>query len=322
LLPHITTNNVARDVDRIRASLGEQRISYLGYSYGVYLGAVYASMFPERTDRFVLDSALGVKGMDHTWSRRFGLGFELRFPDFAKWAATQNDTYGLGRTPHEVRAKYFELAERLDAQPVNGVNGSTFRGLTFAFVFSDATFSFLAQYWQAADQGTVFPFPPPPGDFSGILALACNQPTWPRDVQSYQRSVAQDRRTFPMLGAATANIWPCAFWPFQPEAPARISDRGPTNILIVENLRDPGSPFPGALENRLALGNRARNLTIDEGGHMAYLFNTNACANSFVSTFLAGNADPVDAFCRNDGSTPQRAATPLGAPALAGLMLR
>ncbi|MYU19592.1 alpha/beta fold hydrolase, partial [Streptomyces sp. SID8361] len=57
-LKHITTRNTARDMDLLRAVLGEKKVSYFGYSYGTYLGAVYTQMFPGRADRFVLDSAV------------------------------------------------------------------------------------------------------------------------------------------------------------------------------------------------------------------------------------------------------------------------
>ncbi|GAA2912321.1 hypothetical protein GCM10011428_28780 [Streptomyces violaceus] len=58
VLPHATTRNTARDMDVVRAALGERRISYLGYSYGSYLGEVYTTMFPGRTDRVVLDGVI------------------------------------------------------------------------------------------------------------------------------------------------------------------------------------------------------------------------------------------------------------------------
>ncbi|MGH8186976.1 MAG: alpha/beta fold hydrolase, partial [Steroidobacteraceae bacterium] len=68
LLPFITTRNTARDMDRLRQALGEQKISYLGYSYGTYLGTVYAQLFPTRTDRFVLDSAVNPNAV---WRTQF-----------------------------------------------------------------------------------------------------------------------------------------------------------------------------------------------------------------------------------------------------------
>lgn len=301
LLPHITTANVARDMDRIRAALGERKISYLGYSYGVYLGAIYSSLFPGRTDRVVLDSAVGPGGADYTWSRRFALGFEIRFPDFARFAAARNATYGLGSTPREVRAKFFELAGRLDKRPVGGVDGASFRFQTFSLLFTDASFPSLAELWKGLDQGIAggrrlaqqdeF-------DFSGLLHLACNDSNWPSDVRVYQRNVARDRVRLPMFGAAGANIWACAFWPSEQLEPTpKISSRGPSNIMIVQNLRDPGTPIPGALQMRHALGDRARLLTVNQGGHLVYLFGHNSCANDRTTTYLVEGKRPADSFC-------------------------
>lgn len=99
VLPHLTTANTARDLDRIRAALGEEKTSFLGYSYGTALGAAYASMFPERSDRIVLDSNIGDTHLDRDGMRRYALGMEQTFPDFARWAAARHHSYGLGRTP-------------------------------------------------------------------------------------------------------------------------------------------------------------------------------------------------------------------------------
>nr|WP_234435489.1 alpha/beta fold hydrolase [Streptomyces sp. NRRL B-24051] len=84
-LRHFTTANTARDLDRIRDALGEEKTSYLGYSYGTALGATYASMFPERSDRVVLDSNIGDTHLDRDGMRRYALGMEQTFPDFANW---------------------------------------------------------------------------------------------------------------------------------------------------------------------------------------------------------------------------------------------
>lgn len=92
MLPHTTTANTARDMDRIRAAVGEPELSYLGASYGSYLGAGYATMFPGRTDRVVLDSNLGPGGYDYAATRSFAPGMEERFPDFAAFAAAHPGT--------------------------------------------------------------------------------------------------------------------------------------------------------------------------------------------------------------------------------------
>jgi pimeloyl-ACP methyl ester carboxylesterase len=299
LLPHITTRDVAMDLDRIRAALGERRISYLGFSFGAYLGAVYSTMFPQRTDRVVLDSNPGPGGLDYAWSRRFAEGFEQLFPDFARWLAANDAAYHQGSTPEAVRAKYFELAARFDEVPAGDLTGALFRWLTYSLVQSTASYGFLAQIWQAAEQGPVQRPPLPPGfDFSGLLALACNQGTWPTEVNTYRGAVNRDRERFPLFGAAAANVWACAFWPVTPDAPAvRITDRGPSNILMVQNIRDNGTAFSGALRTRAALGNRARMIAVDQGGHLAYLHGVNACANDLTSAYLAGGERPGDRVC-------------------------
>src|SRR6185503_834853 len=117
VLPFITTANTARDLDRIRAALGEPRISYLGYSYGTYLGAVYRTLYPHRADRLVLDSSYDPALSRYQQLRLPALGTELRLPEFADWAAARDDRYHLGTTPRAVLEAYDTLTARLDAAP-------------------------------------------------------------------------------------------------------------------------------------------------------------------------------------------------------------
>ncbi|WP_436760030.1 alpha/beta hydrolase [Streptosporangium sp. V21-05] len=297
MLPHVTTANTARDMDRIRAALGEPRLSYLGGSYGTYLGAVYATMFPGRGDRIVLDSSLGPRGYGVTAMRSFARGMQDRFPDFAAFVSARPE-YGLGTTPEQVTAKYFELAERLEAAPVQGVDGTLFRGITFDRLYSDATMPLLAETWRALD--TDRPLPPGPPLTAPENATAsryhviCGDSRWPRTVRRYQKNVAADRLRYPMLGGSTANVGPCAFWPDgRAEPPVRIGDRGPSNVLMVQNERDPGTPLADARELRRAFGKRATMVTADQGGHGVYPFGPNTCAKDAVTRFLTDGRRPA-----------------------------
>ncbi|MFD4787211.1 alpha/beta hydrolase [Streptomyces sp. NPDC058459] len=297
LLPHIGTANTARDMDRIRVALGERRLSYMGTSYGTHLGAAYASMFPARGDRIVLDSNLGPGGYDVRAMRLFGPGLEKRFPDFAKYVASHPE-YGLGKTPRQVRATYFKLARRLEKKPVEGVDGMAFRGLTFDRLYADASMPALAKSWQALNSGRPLPAEPPyPGVeqiMSARFAVICGDTTWPRTIREYQRNVAIDRKRYPMLGGSSANITPCAYWPGEwVKKPVRISDHGPSNVLMVQNERDPGTPLAGARQMRRALGKRAVMVTADQGGHGAYPFGRNTCANSAVTQYLTSGQRPA-----------------------------
>lgn len=297
MMPHTTTANTARDMDRIRAALGESKLSFLGASYGTYLGAVYTTLFPQRSDRFVLDSNLGPGGYDISAMRRFARGLDDRFPDFAAYAAAHPE-YGLGTTPEQVTAKFFELAKRLDAKPVHGIDGTLFRGMTFERLYVDALMPVLAKAWQSLDAGRPLPPEPPLEGMENLMAsrfaVVCGDSRWPETVREYQRNVAIDRVKHPMLGGTTASIGPCAFWPDERvEPPVEIGDSGPSNVLMVQNERDPGTPLAGAKKLRRAFGDRATMVTADQGGHGVYPFSRNTCAKDAVTTFLTTGQRPA-----------------------------
>ncbi|UOZ03602.1 alpha/beta hydrolase [Amycolatopsis sp. WQ 127309] len=304
MLPFVTTANTARDVDRIRAALGAPKLSYYGASYGTYLGAVYTTLYPDRSDRIVLDSSLGPDGYDVEALRSQGLGFETRFPDFAKLAAADPGRYGLGATPAAVTAKYFELTGRLDRTPAQGYDGTTFRAITAFALRSDALLPGLATLWHELDTGRPASArsgaAAPAGDNfpASYLAVVCGDSRWPQSVGTYQRNVAVDRIRYPKYGPFTANIRPCAFWPAPAEPRVRITGRGPSTVLMVQNLRDPATPLPDALRLRAAFGDRARMVTVDQGGHGVYLFAANKCGTTAVTGYFATGRRPAhDAFC-------------------------
>src|SRR3954451_4818600 len=152
----MTTENRARDMDRIRSALGEQEISYYGYSYATYMGAVYLSLFPRRGERFALDSVVSPRAIWRDTYRRMGRAVEVRFPDFTRFAAERNEVYGLGTTDGEVRATYFNLASRLDTAPVTlpdgqVIDGNLFRATTYVALYSDTMFPGLAELWRLLD---------------------------------------------------------------------------------------------------------------------------------------------------------------------------
>ncbi|MEU4686601.1 alpha/beta hydrolase [Streptomyces xinghaiensis] len=302
MLPHVSTANTARDMDRIRAALGESKISYFGGSYGTYLGAVFTTLFPGKSDRIVLDSNLGPKGYDVSAARLFGRGMEDRFPDFAKYAAAHPE-YGLGGTQEQVRRKFHALAERLEKKPAQGYDGARFRTDTFSKLYLDSNMPLVAKTWQALDTGRPLPPSPPTPDAENATSsryhVTCNDSRWPSAIRVYQRNTAVDREKYPMIGGSTANIGPCAFWPDERTEPqVRIGDRGPSNVLMVQNERDPGTPLAGAKKLREAFGKRATMVTADQGGHGLYPNAANTCANDAVTTYLTTGKRPAhDVAC-------------------------
>ena len=318
VLPFITTANTARDMDRIRQALGEQRLSYWGGSYGTYLGATYASLFPKRTDRVVLDSAIDPARIWYGVFRQQSAGIAVRFPDAARYAADHADQVKFGSTPAAVTRSYLKLAARLDTQPakVPGTStvmtGDMFRYVTTLLLFQDATFPPLTQAWRATadlaaghatDQETgalqqtlamVSPSattsPGVPGDnaIAAAYAVACDDVRWPGNLHAYARNVAEDRKSYPLSAGSPANLWPCAFWPTKPvEHPVTIADHGPRNILILQNKRDPAATLDSGLGMHKALGARSTLVTVDAGGHGVYgTQGPQACSTKATDAFL------------------------------------
>jgi len=299
LLRHVSTANMARDLDSIREALGEEKASYLGYSYGSALGAAYVSMFPDTADRVVLDSNVGDTHLDQAGLRRFAQGFEQTFPDFARWAAKRHAAYGLGTTPAQVRANYLETAERLDREPLLGVDGALFRQVVFGGLYSPLSYGRTAQTWQSLAEGDagsartqLDEASPLSNALSVFIASTCNDSEWPEDVRSYRKAVAEDRTRFPLFGAASANIVPCAYWSEPVEPPVRIAAEGPRNVLILQNRHDPVTPLAGGQRLREKFGDRARLVTVDGSGHGVYTLGDNACALNIGTTYLVTGEMP------------------------------
>ncbi|MBF8184203.1 alpha/beta fold hydrolase [Nonomuraea sp. K274] len=314
VLRGMSTRTEARDIDSLRAALGERKLSYWGVSYGTYVGAVYATMFPQRTDRVVLDSN---DDPDHRrvargWLENYGVAVEDRFPEFAAWAAARADTYGLGDTSEAVRKTFLGLAERLDEHPLPWpgsnppeLNGNVLRETMLNALYSDTTFPALAGLMKAGLGKSPLPEPQqvPEAALQNTLAVVmgtiCNDVEWPRSVSWHQSRVLKNRAEYPLTAGMPVAMSPCSFWPAPEEPAVRVTSHGPSNILLINNLRDPSTPYSGALEMRRALGDRAVMVAVDSGGHGAYLANGNACGDRTVSRFLADGSRPRhDTVCR------------------------
>jgi pimeloyl-ACP methyl ester carboxylesterase len=315
LIRHISTANEARDLDRLRAALGERRISAWGVSYGTYVGAVYGRLFPHRTDRVVLDSNddPDPTRVARAWLAGHEQGVEDTFPEFAKWAAAPGNPDRLAQTAAEVRPMFLRLAERLDREPIpwpganpEELNGNVLRQSLLDSLYSPGSFPSLARLILAARAGTVPPAPaaPPEAVLQNVTGVGagtlCNDIAWPASEAAYQRAVDESRAKYPLTAGMPRNAMVCAAWPFPPkESPVRITDQGPSNILLVQNERDPATPLAGARKLRRALGDRAVMVTVNSTGHDAYLANGNACGDATVSRFLATGKRPAeDLYCR------------------------
>ncbi|MBT2395959.1 alpha/beta hydrolase [Streptomyces sp. ISL-100] len=317
-LRSFTTANEVRDIERFRRALGEEKLSAWGSSYGAYVGAVYAQKYPRHTDRWVLDSSgdPDPARVARGWLANMSAGAESRFPDFAAWASdAARDEKGLrlAQRPQDVRPLFLALTAKLDREPRQSdtpdvpLTGNRLRQALQNALYGDNAFPQVARLIKQAQDPHSTPVLTP--DVAGALsdqdaavtmAVICNDVRWPAPAaSSYERAVAADRARYPLTAGMPVNVTPCAFWKNAPvEKPTRITDRGPSNILMVQSLRDPATPYFGALKMRKALGDRARLVTVEHGGHGVYLGNGNACGDREVTTFLTTGGRPArDIYC-------------------------
>jgi hypothetical protein len=294
---------------------------------------VYASLFPQNTDRFILDSNVDPQWVWQTQFRDFGPGGAVRFPDFANYAAANNSTYGLGSTPAQITQDFFTLESSLERNPQpldtptfpifpDGtlVNGPLFQLVTLSFMYFASELPEDAGIWQtlqaelaaSSTSSTVaqagfqaFPAVPVDNGVSGGMAVVCDDVAWPTDVSEYRSNLNADSAAWPMFGSVGSNIQACAFWPNRPVAPVvQISSVGPSNILMLQNFGDPATIYTGALQMHTDLGQRSRLVSVDAGGHGVYVFNPNTCANDAATAYLVNGTFPSsDVLCPANPTT-------------------
>ncbi|MEV5139044.1 alpha/beta hydrolase [Streptomyces syringium] len=318
MVRNISTANEVRDIESLRRALGEEKLSAWATSYGTYVGAVYAQKYPHRTDRWVLDSNgdPDPKRVARGWSANMSVGAEDRFPDFAAWAAdpARDRAHRLAERPEDVRPMFLELAAQLDATPRKfadpahfPLTGNRLRQALQQTLYSKNAFDPLAELILAARDTTgpltvrdVLPGGPlSQRETAVMVGTLCNDVGWPHDIPSYARAVTADRARHPLTAGMPVGVMPCAFWKTTPtDKPVRLTPHGPSNILMIQNLRDPATPHHGARKMREALGDRARLVTVDSGGHGAYLANGNTCGDRTVTDFLTTGRRPAgDVVC-------------------------
>jgi pimeloyl-ACP methyl ester carboxylesterase len=323
-LQYFTTDNTARDMDRIRQALDVPKISYWGQSYGTYIGVVYNTMFPSRTDRMVLEGNVDPNAVWQQQISMWNQGMNDRFPDAARVAAADNADLGLGSTIPAVTQTYLALTDRLDRTPAAvpgtsvSINGALLRAVTYQMLLRNETLPPLAQFWKAAADLSAGKAPtatdttilqrilndssneagvPADNQVSMTMALLCGDVSWPRDIASYAAASAATRAEYPLADGMPSNIWPCAFWAKAPiEQPIKITSRGPRDMLLLQNRRDPATPWESGLGLRQALGSRAGFVGVDNGGH--YVYGTGStCADQATVAFLTKGTLPNDEYC-------------------------
>jgi len=307
----VDTVSAARDIDILRALLGDEKLNWLGKSYGTFLGATYADLFPDKVGRMLLDGAIDPTLTNEQLSYGQALGFELALTRFVDDCATKSDCPLSASGPAGV-AEVSDLLAALDASPVTLDDGRIFTQAMGTLGVVGSLYD--KQYgWPELRNNLELALG---GDFSGLAssvdfytgrdadgsykdnsndAIAAVNCLDRPDRASVEQTVAlasEWKLTAPNFGEylAWSNI-SCSYW--QTEAtgvPKEITAEGAPTILVVGTVNDPATPYQWsqALASQLASGVL---LTLDGDGHTAY-YQGSDCIDEIVDNFyLTGEAD-------------------------------
>ncbi|MFD7665797.1 alpha/beta fold hydrolase [Streptomyces sp. NPDC059788] len=308
-LPHLSTTETAHDMDAVRAALGERRISYLGVSYGTYLGAAYAARFPHHVDKLVLDSAVGPEDW-HAFDVRQAHALLRRRDVLFDWLARHAARFRLGTTRHDVRAAYERTRDGLTAHPVSGYGAAAFDRTVYRTLgrterwtaFGDG----LRAYLDDGVVGRLRPAAPFDGPESRTYeaanrAVKCADgpgPTPGRVLADIRRLRHRDPR--PVLTGLEAAA--CAYWHHRPARRTPLGSPEAPPALLVSSAHDPVTPIAGARALGRALpGSRLVTLHHDYS-HGVFASRGNRCVDSTVGAYLVGGTVPAgDVHCDGPG---------------------
>jgi pimeloyl-ACP methyl ester carboxylesterase len=303
MLPHLGTIANAHDLDAVRAALGEHKISYLGWSYGTYLGAVYGRLYPQRVDRMILDSIVDPSPEGIWYGANLGqdIAFQARWRDFTRWAARHDAVLRLGADPDAVEASFGRVLDGVRAAPADSVGPAEVYDAVSSAMYDNDQWPALARAMRAYLAGDARPitalYQPPDAAQANAqavyTAVECIDGPWPRDWAVWDRDADALHRANPLL--TWPNTWlnaPCQFWPVAPHQPVRIHGRGLPGVLLVQADRDAATPPAGAVRMRDALPT-SRLVTIrGEGNHGVLVFSPNECAARYAHEYLRDGTLP------------------------------
>ncbi|MFI5981861.1 alpha/beta hydrolase [Streptomyces sp. NPDC051555] len=333
VLPYIDTVSAARDIELLRVALGAPRISYFGYSYGTYLGAVYAKQHPERVHRLVLDSIVDPGGVWYGDNLAQDRAFDARHKAFLAWVARHDATYHLGTDPARVERRWYAMREDLRTTPAGGKVGPAELEDTFMpGGYYNGYWPNLAEAFAAyAERGETKPLvaayekfgavePSAGNSYSVYTAVQCRDSAWPKDWNRWRADMWRTHAEAPFM--TWNNAWynaPCAFWPTEQLAAPDITNAELPPALLFQATLDAATPFEGGKSMHEKLKNSA--LVVEEGGgNHGIALSGNTCLDEKLATYLTtGRA--ADATCAARPDPQPAAATRAVAPTAGGAAL-
>lgn len=310
LLEHVDTESAARDLDLLRAVLGDKKLNYLGYSYGTFLGATYAELFPEKVGRLALDGALDPSTSNFDVTRTQAQGFESALRAYLADCLTDSECPFTG-TADEAMTTIGALLASVDASPITATDGRKLgsNALLTAIIYplyQATAWTYLSDMFEsvlAGDADYAFQFADQyngrnkDGSYAdnsteAFMAINCIDYPYDDDPATMRAQAAEIEAAAPTIGRyMTFGDIGCANWPYQFAGDRQqIHADGAAPILVIGTTNDPATPYVWA-ENLAKQLDSGHLLTYEGEGHTAYN-KSNDCVNEVVNDYLLTGAVP------------------------------
>jgi pimeloyl-ACP methyl ester carboxylesterase len=312
LLGHVDTESAARDLDLLRAVLGDTKLNYLGYSYGTLLGQVYAQLFPQRTGRLVFDGAVdpALSTFDATAAQ--AVGFEGVLRTFLAECLGSSDCPFDG-TVDDALTRIRSLLDELDRRPLPSTSDGRVLGSDAMFsaivlpLYDPANWGYLRELFATVLAGSSDYAFQLADSYHGrnadgsyrlnqteaFISINCLDSREPADPAQLRTEADELARRAPVFGPQMAwGAVGCSQWPV-PSKGARgaIAAAGSADILVVGTTHDPATPYAWAVRVASQLEN-GHLVSYDGDGHTAYN-KSNECVDNAVDAFLLEGAVPA-----------------------------
>ena len=310
LLAHMDSVSVARDLDALRAAVGDQKLNYLGYSYGTFIGGMYAQTFPTKVGHLVLDGAVdpSLNSTDSLIAQ--AAGFDMALGDWAAWCLTQKDCPFTGSVA-TAKTQISQILATLEAQPQRGSDGrmvgaDTFATAIIAPLYSKNSWKYLTDLFTKYRDGNVdaalsladwYNERNSDGTYNGnqlegYTAVSCLDS--PASAPSTWDATAERLKTAaPVLGPyfSYGDVL-CANWPYPAVlTPAKLGPTGSAPIVVIGTTGDPATPIAAAQSFSAQLQN-GRFIAYSGEGHTGYNRGS-SCVNALVDAYFVSDQAPA-----------------------------
>jgi pimeloyl-ACP methyl ester carboxylesterase len=323
LLHHLKTLDTVRDMETLRMALGAMQINFYGFSYGSYLGQVYATRYPSRVRKMVLDGVVNPARVWYDSNLDQDLAFDHNLQVYFGWLAKYDKVYKLGRTAKVVAKRFYAEKAKLATAPAAGVIGPSeltdifLQAGYYVFGWEDIAQAFTAWVHKRDPQPLKKLYdkdnPQTEGSDNGYavyLGVQCTDVQWPLSWTKWTADNWEMHRRAPF--ETWANAWynaPCRTWPAKAGIPVTVSGETVPPILLISETLDAATPFTGALETRKRFPKAVLVEGVGGTTHSGSLFGGD-CVDNAVADYLSTGALPK----RRSGERSDKHCPPVAQP--------